>query len=255
MHPTEQQTSIPSRTGLLVSARNATEASIAFQAGVDIVDIKEPSHGALGLPDLETLQTILQQIPDGVCVSLAMGELAELSRGSTQKLFELLKRHGRIQFFKMGLSRWRDRPSEWKSWWRWAIERLPDGASPVAVVYADQDAQAPLPADIISAGADLGCRAVLVDTYEKSGGNVFDHLDVHTLKKIKTLAAKYDMRFVLAGSINHECLASAAKVGPDWIGVRGAVCRNANRKSELCLQRIKELQQALARMMQIRILN
>ena len=36
-------------TGLLVSVRSAEEAEIALAGGANLIDIKEPSRGALGL--------------------------------------------------------------------------------------------------------------------------------------------------------------------------------------------------------------
>lgn len=38
-------------TGLLVSVRDAREARLALAGGVDLIDIKEPSRGALGGAD------------------------------------------------------------------------------------------------------------------------------------------------------------------------------------------------------------
>ena len=36
---------------LLVSVRNASEARAAINGGADVIDIKEPDHGPLGMAD------------------------------------------------------------------------------------------------------------------------------------------------------------------------------------------------------------
>ena len=45
-------------TRLLVSVRNVEEAQIAIAEGVDLIDVKEPSRGALGAADPVTLKAI-----------------------------------------------------------------------------------------------------------------------------------------------------------------------------------------------------
>ena len=45
-------------TKLLVSVRDAAEARLAVEAGVDLIDVKEPSAGPLGAAAAETLAEI-----------------------------------------------------------------------------------------------------------------------------------------------------------------------------------------------------
>lgn len=236
-------------TGLLVSVRNADEASLAFAAGVDIVDIKEPGNGPLGMATLEQIKSILIRSPGEACVSLALGELYQLSKSSLVGIGELIANYASIRFVKIGLSGMVCQ-SRWQSQWSQAIAHLPPGVVPVAVAYADfSSSLSPAPGEIIQTGARLNCGAVLVDTFDKTGGNVFTHLGLDELASLRHRAADLGMKFVLAGSIDHDSLAEAVRLNPDWIGIRGAVCQTGFRENAICFDALVQLRQDLNQMM------
>ena len=64
-------------TGLLVSVRNAAEAEIALSAGVDLIDVKEPSRGSLGAADPAVWPDVCEVVGGRVPVSIALGELRD----------------------------------------------------------------------------------------------------------------------------------------------------------------------------------
>ena len=66
-----------SRTLLLVSVRCADEVAIAVDGGADIIDVKEPSHGSLGMATPETLATCATVVPEQLLWTVAGGELVE----------------------------------------------------------------------------------------------------------------------------------------------------------------------------------
>ena len=58
-----------------------------------------------------------------------------------------------------------------------------DDPQPVAVVYADwKAAGAPAPEDVLRAATKLRCPALLVDTWDKSSGALFDHWLIEDLR-------------------------------------------------------------------------
>ena len=81
-----------SRPRLLVSVRGVAEARSALSGGCDILDVKEPSHGPLGMADVQTIAEILHdvragQTPCEIPVSAALGEVADwLPHGGTPAL-------------------------------------------------------------------------------------------------------------------------------------------------------------------------
>jgi uncharacterized protein (UPF0264 family) len=59
----------PMRPQLLVSVRNAAEAQAALAGGCDILDIKEPSRGSLGMADAPTIAAIARRRTDSQSVA------------------------------------------------------------------------------------------------------------------------------------------------------------------------------------------
>src|SRR5260221_3008307 len=47
---------------LLVSVRNAVEAEAALAGGCDVLDVKEPGRGAMGMADVSTIAAVLARI-------------------------------------------------------------------------------------------------------------------------------------------------------------------------------------------------
>ena len=48
--------------GLLVSVRSAEEATVALKAGADLIDVKEPTRGPLGMAEAEVVGGVLATV-------------------------------------------------------------------------------------------------------------------------------------------------------------------------------------------------
>lgn len=237
------------KTGILVSVRDAMEAQIATRAGVDILDIKEPSHGSLGAADAQTINEILNVVPEETCISIALGELHEvLDRPQRiETVVSTLSDSLPIAFVKIGLSKMADR-SCWSEYWAEILRKLPRSIETVGVIYADRAAaMSPPPTEIVQTAAALGCRAVLIDTYDKSSGNLLVHVSTRQLRQIQQLVYQHDMQIVLAGSINLDCLEKIGKLQPNFVGVRGAVCTDAVRTNSISVDAINNFKAHLHR--------
>ncbi|MBI3863420.1 MAG: hypothetical protein HY290_16135, partial [Planctomycetia bacterium] len=65
---------------LLVSVRSAAEAAAAIAGGCDVLDVKEPSRGPLGMADVSTIAAIIdaaRAAQPSAPVSVALGEAAD----------------------------------------------------------------------------------------------------------------------------------------------------------------------------------
>jgi uncharacterized protein (UPF0264 family) len=214
-------------TQLLVSVRDAAEARVALAAGAAIIDIKEPDRGALGAADATSIADVVREVDGRVRVSAALGELAQWESADLETAaFETQLAPG-LSFAKLGLAGCAALP-DWRQRWSAAVGCFPGGIAPVAVVYADWlAAAAPPPADVLRQARPLGCRAVLVDTFNKRSGGLFDHWPEPDLGLF--LAAVRDARLltVLAGSLNVSTIPRAITLRPDYIAVRGAACQGS----------------------------
>lgn len=205
-------------TGLLVSVRSAEEAGIALLGGADLIDVKEPSLGSLGAAEPRVWDEVGSRISGAVSMSVALGELES---------FASVRVPPQVRYAKLGLAgccRFPDWPGRWDA----ALRLLPAGTIPVAVAYADYDrVDAPAPDEVLDLGRRLGCGGLLLDTYCKSRGGLFDLWSVRRVTTLVESARAHGMLVVLAGSLDQATARRAAQLSPDYVAVRGAVCTDS----------------------------
>lgn len=234
--------------GLLVSVRSADEASAALAGGADVIDVKEPSRGSLGAASSTTIADVVRAVAGRAPVTAAAGELIELlpqlEAGTCAPM------PAGVSLVKIGLAQC-GRLDNWPAAWQRAIAALrqpdrADHALPVAVVYADwRGASAPQPEEIHSRALAIGCRVVLIDTWDKTRGALFDHCTAAELRVfIERIRRDRQMAVVLAGSLSRTNLLAAAELRPHLVAVRGAACE-ADRTTAISQRRVAELKQIL----------
>lgn len=234
-------------TGLLVSVRNAEEARIALDSGVDVIDVKEPARGPLGAASAATVAHAVDAVAGRAMVSVACGELLDAGDEKSTGICAVASQWPPgVALAKIGLSGCEDREDWQTSWRRWASS-LPRSVRPVAVAYADQRlARSPPWENVVALAAAVRAPFVLVDTYDKRSGTLFDHWPAATLKGFAEMARAAGVGFVLAGSLRWEDIERAKSYRPDFVAVRGAACRGG-REGTLDPQAIERLLVALGR--------
>jgi len=206
-------------TRLLVSVRDVDEARVALEAGVDLIDLKEPRRGPLGPVTTNVVQAAVELVAGRLPISAALGELTDWNPRAAAPL-----PHG-LAFAKLGLAGCA-LLDDWPQRWEAALAQLPTRVAAVAVVYADQRAaHAPHPMEILDHGVRLGCRAVLVDTFSKTGPGLIDCWPPAKIERFVARVQQAGLWAVLAGSIRLPQLPQVLAANPDWIAIRGAVCR------------------------------
>jgi len=218
-------------TRLLVSVRSAQEALAALAGGADLIDVKEPQLGSLGAAMPHVRTEIAAAIGDACPLSAALGELRDFAPVDPESL------RG-YAFAKLGLANVGD---DWQVRWQAALHTLPPWITPVGVAYADTG---PSPDAVCEVGHRLGCKALLVDTFDKTRGCVFDYLSSSALDDVFRAAHGQGLMSVLAGSLRLEHVALALALQADYIGVRGAVC-GKSRESELEQALVEQWAEAL----------
>jgi (5-formylfuran-3-yl)methyl phosphate synthase len=227
--------------GLLVSVRNATEAIAALAGGADVIDVKEPLRGALGSAEFDTISDVIRAVEGRVPVTMAMGELADLPNGtSPSRQFAI---PNGVALFKIGLAGCGNLPN-WRPRWRETVRTLMLGerpALPVAVLYADwRVANAPDPDDVLALAMDNGCPALLIDTWNKSAGNLFDHWPPASVGAFTDKVRSAGIAIVLAGSLAGPALREALQLAPNFVAVRTAAC-HGGRNGTVSAERVRAL--------------
>lgn len=234
-------------TRLLVSVRDAAEARIAVEEGVDLIDLKEPRRGSLGRVDAATVRDVIEVVAGGVPLSMALGELVDyVARGDdeTSPDAAISDVPVGLRYVKLGLAGCGDR-ADWPDRWRALAIRLPRGIERVYVVYADAAvARAPAPAEINEQAAAAGARAVLVDTHTKDGRNLFDFWTAATLGRFIADVRRRGMLAVVGGGLTTLTIPQAAASGADYIAVRGAAC-DGPRTGTVSADRIRAIRRLL----------
>lgn len=207
------------RTRLLISVRDVKEAADAAASGADLIDLKEPSGGALGPVPAAEWPAIRAAIPAVIPASLALGELLDPA------LPDRLRRAEGFQFAKIGLAGCARRV-DWIEHWLAVWNYLPGAVGRVAVAYADaESADSPSPEAVVEAAVEGNCQALLIDTQGKTQGGLLDHLSLMRLTQIVSRARRQRLLVVLAGSLKLEWLNELLSLQVDYVAVRGAVCR------------------------------
>lgn len=205
-------------TQLLVSVRDIDEARLALDAGVGLLDVKEPRLGSLGAAEIGTIDAISKLALGRCLVSAALGEL---DGGAAERAARV---PAGVAYAKIGLAGMNSY-DDWESRWADALGRLPRETAAVAVAYADAEhAQSPSAGEIIEAAAGHGCAAALVDTFDKSCGGLLDHWSAAQIRQFVNRVQSHGILTVLAGSLDLHSLATAVACRPDYVAVRGAVC-------------------------------
>ena len=228
---------------LLVSVRSADEAVLAANNGADIVDAKEPDAGPLGPVSRSVLRAIGQALPPHVPLGVALGDATVPA-----ELADVLDRlappvHAGGTFLKIGFAGV-SRPEQVSAILRRAVEQAGELGPSVGVIaasYADFGRAGALSPDgILDAAIGAGANGVLIDTWIKDGRGLLRHLSVDALTVWVLRARRAGLLTALAGSIVADDLNVLRNIGPDVIGVRGAVCRGG-RSGSLDPHRLQQL--------------
>jgi len=216
---------------LLVSVRNLEEARMARVAGSDLIDLKEPHRGSLGMVDESIAAQVAAEMPQSP-LSLALGELTEWNGAA-----DIPRIPSAIRFLKLGLSH--QAPHAWQPAWKELRDAVDSRADKqfnwIAVIYADSEAaRSPAPEEIIEAAGSTDCAGVLFDTWCKAAGSLTEHLPIDRLASYIESIHSAGMLTAVAGSVREEHLSELLPLGADIIAVRGAVCRGVDRTGTVC---------------------
>jgi len=225
--------SAPPQPRLLVSVRNRADARAALQGGADLIDIKEPARGALGMADNETIASITDAVNGSAPVSAALGELHEQHAHTNAAL----------RYVKLGLG---NAPHDWR-------HRLAERAETygrhrfIAVAYADHArVDAPSVQQVLEWAIAHRAAGLLIDSAVKDGRGLFDWCQQTQLAHVAKTTQRHGLMLALAGSLDEPGAARAAVCGADIIAVRGAACANNLRTAMIDAGRVRSLKHLLA---------
>jgi dihydroneopterin aldolase len=209
-------------TLMLASVTGPAEAEVALVAGADIIDLKDPSAGALGALKPEIVRETVSHIAGRAPASAVTGDLPMLP-ATVRDAAQMMAATG-VDYVKVGIF-----PSARAREVIRAVKENAQRTKLVAVLFADLAPDI----DLLGECAEAGFAGAMLDTARKGGGRLLDHLDLISLEKFVARCHQHGLIAGLAGSLEAPDVPRLLPLQPDLLGFRSALCRAGDRKSEL----------------------
>lgn len=230
------------RPGLLVSVRGGDEAVTALEAGADLIDVKEPSRGPLGIAHHESVAEVIAAVGGRVPVSAALGEWSPNILTEAHWHLEL-----ELDYVKWGLSGYQA-AAAWGEELLETRRELPERMEVVAVAYADwEKAGCAPPAEVARFAKRFRYRAFLLDTFQKDGKfGLFDAMKPAEVAELVRNVQRGGVKVAVGGSLKPEQAKHFADAPPDWFAVRGSACAGGKRDGVIDPVRVRKWKEAIA---------
>jgi uncharacterized protein (UPF0264 family) len=205
-------------TYFLASVRCAEEAELVLQAGADIVDLKEPSAGALGAVEPDVIQNCLKTVGGRKPLSATVGDLPMVPEIIAEAVAATASLG--VDTVKIGIQPVGD---VWGCLNALRVLRL--HADLVLVFFADA-----LPdLDAVEAAEACGASGMMLDTAGKMHGSLTDYMSLADIERFVGRARRAGLQVGLAGSLCARHVRPLLRLRPDVMGFRGALCEQGSR--------------------------
>jgi FolB domain-containing protein len=209
-------------TMLLASVTGVEEAELALTRGADIIDLKDPAKGALGALDPESVRAVVAAIGGRRPASAVTGDLP-MEPDVVVDAVEAMAATG-VDYVKVGLFPGPRRED--------CIRALAPAAARtqlVGVLFADSEPDIGL----LPLMAEAGFAGAMLDTARKGAGRLLDHADLAALGEFVRACRSHGLLTGLAGSLEEPDVPRLLLLAPDYLGFRGALCAEHDRKAGL----------------------
>jgi len=220
---------------MLASVVNLQEALMVQQVGVDIIDLKQPAHGALGALEISIVQEIVLALSATCKISATVGDLPMQPEQVYQAVEAMA--HTGVDYVKIGIFPNGDSVATLKK-----LASLAQRFSLIAVLFADASPDFSLLATL----KNIGFTGVMLDTMDKKRGSLLDIMPLIELSNFVALAQSKQLLSGLAGSLRLTDLPSLLPLKADYLGFRGALCQQHNRRACLDVHAVMHIKQAMA---------
>jgi (5-formylfuran-3-yl)methyl phosphate synthase len=230
---------------LMVSAQNLEEALEAEKGGADIVDIKNLQEAMVGSGHPMLAREVRARIPAHKHVSVTLGVVpnqpgtvamavyaaAQLNATSVKVGFVKAEYETAVEVLRE--ARGALEGSETKLIGSlFADNHLYDGLDPHLVVQLCKEGM---------------CDGLLIDTLTKDGRNLFDFMSEAELREVVVQGKLAGMSTALSGHLQIDDLDELARINPDIVGVRGAVCSTGDRNRSVAWEAVARFKRELDR--------
>ena len=229
---------------LLVSVQNMQEAIEADLGGADIIDVKNLQEALVGSGHPNLVEEARNKIPAEKHVSVTLGVVP--NQAGTVAMAVRAAGMMNATSVKVGF-----RDADYDT----ALDVLTQSKEAlkgydtklVGSLFADNLLFGGLePRLMVKLAHESGCDGFLIDTLTKDGRNLFDFIPENELRDIVMEGKSYGLSTALSGHLKLSDLDELARINPDIVGVRGAVCRSGERDMAVAREAVSDFKHELA---------
>jgi len=229
---------------LMVSVQDLYEAQQALKGGADIVDVKNLQEALVGSAHPNVVKQIREEVPSAHHASVTLGVVPDQVGTVAMAVYAA----GCLEAtsVKVGFM-----VSEYEK----ALETLVaskealKGTSTklIGSLFADNTLHhGGLDPDLmVKLARESDCDGFLIDTLVKDGRNLFDFIPENNLKEMVITGKELGMSTALSGHLKMNDIDELARINPDIVGVRGAVCQKGDRDARVHWESVKEFKNQL----------
>ena len=228
---------------LMVSVQDLPEARQALRGGADIVDVKNLQEALVGSAEPGTVRAVREAVPPEHHASVTLGVVP--NQVGTVAMAVYTAGVLDATSVKVGF-----RDTEFAL----AVEILRASRQAlsgfdtklIGSLFADNPLYGGLgPHHMVQLARDGECDGFLIDTLTKDGRNLFDFISEAELREMVFQGKELGMSTALSGHLRLDNLDELARVNPDIVGVRGAVCAKGERVNGVYWEAVAEFKRQL----------
>ena len=229
---------------LMVSVQNQAEAIEALKGGADIVDVKNLQEALVGSAEPSVVKEVRRAVPPGHHASVTLGVVP--NQAGTVAMAVYTAGVLDATSVKVGFK---------DATYDDAVEVLLASRKALAgfdtkligSLFADNPLSGGLdPKCMVDLARDGRCDGFLLDTLTKDGRNLLDFLPEARLRELVFEGKELGMSTALSGHLRLEDIDELARINPDIVGVRGAVCARGERDMSVHRDAVAEFRHQLS---------
>jgi dihydroneopterin aldolase len=217
-------------TKMLASVTGPEEAEIALTAGADLIDLKDPSHGALGAQPVSVVRETVAVVAGRRPVSAVTGDLPMQPDTIFAAAGEMADTG--VDYVKIGIFPDGDAAACIR-----ALSPLARRVRLVAVQFADRAPDLSL----LAIAAEAGFAGAMLDTATKSSGRLLDHMDLPALRRFVDACTQHGQLSGLAGSLEAPDVPRLLLLHPGLLGFRRALCGADGRAGRIVAESVQQI--------------
>ena len=223
---------------LMVSVQNVDEALEAERGGADVVDVKNLQEALVGSGHPTVVHQIRSRIAPENHVSVTLGVVP--SQPGTVAMAAYAAAALNATSVKVGFQ-CTDYDTARETLIQARQAMAGTNTKLVGSLFADNELYGGLdPKVMVQLAKEGQCDGFLIDTLTKDGRNLFDFIPEPELKEMVFQGKQVGLSTALSGHLRIDDLDELARINPDIVGVRGAVCGDGDRGRAVTWEKVAE---------------